>query len=81
MSPTRATGRKTAIVVAVAAVMAPATSLTPDEDRLRLLLAEREVPLDVLDDDDRVVDDAADGDRDRAEREDVEGVPRHPACR
>jgi hypothetical protein len=32
------------------------------------------VPLDVLDDDDRVVDDAADRDRERAEREDVERV-------
>ncbi len=43
-------------------------------DRRRLVDAGDEVALDVLDDDDRVVDDATDRDGERAEREDVERV-------
>ena len=64
----------TATVVTVDAVIASATSLRPVEDRLQLALAEAEVPLDVLDHDDRVVDDASDRDRDRSEGEHVERV-------
>ena len=46
----------------------------PGLDGIQLVLAEAQVPLDVLDHDDRVVDHAADRDRQRAEREDVERV-------
>lgn len=42
------------------------------EDRLLALLAVAEVPLDVLQDHDRVIDDAADGDGERAQRQHVE---------
>ena len=46
----------------------------PGALRTRAVVAEREVSLDVLDDHDRVVDHAPDGDRERAQREDVERV-------
>ena len=44
------------------------------QDRVQLVGVADDVPLDVLDDDDRVVDHAADRDRERAEGEDVERV-------
>ncbi len=80
-SPTRPIGRNTATVVRVEDVTAPATSLTAVRIGLRALLAVAEVPLDVLQDHDRVVDDAADGDGERAEGQHVERVGRASTAR
>ena len=81
MSLTRASGRKTATVVTVEAVTAAATSRTPALMASSFVFAEPQVPLDVLDHDDRVVDHAADRDRQRAEGEHVERVAGRAACR
>ncbi len=47
-------------------------------DRIQLGLAKPDMPLDVLDHDDRVVDDSPDRDRECAERDDVERVAEDP---
>ena len=73
-SPTKAIGRKTATVVRVEAVMAPATSRMEVRIAVIFGFAVAEVPLDVLDDHDRVVHHAADRDGQRAEGQDVQRV-------
>ena len=70
--PTKPIGRNTATVVSVVAVIAPATSRGPLRDRRPAVLAHRAVAVDVLEHDDRVVDDPPDGDREAAQGHDVE---------
>ena len=71
MPPMKATGRKTAMRDSVVAMTARPISLVPRdgghvERRLALLL---DVPEDVLEHDDRVVDHDPDGQREREERD------------
>ena len=73
--PTKPSGRKTATVVSVPTVIAPATSRGPLSDGRQAVVAEGPVAVDVLEDDDRVVDHPADGDREAAEGHDVDGDP------
>ena len=73
--PAKPSGRKTATVVNVLAVIAPATSRGPCEDGRHPVVAERPMAVDVLEDDDRIVDHPADGDREAAEGQDVQRDP------
>ena len=76
MPPTKPSGRKTATVVRVLLVMAPATSRVPDQHGVADGLAPGPVPVDVLEHHDGVVDHAADGHRQAAQRDDVDGQAR-----
>ena len=73
--PAKPSGRNTATVVKVLAVIAPATSRGPSGDGLQSIVAEGTVAVDVLEDDDRIVDDATDGHRQPTERQDVQRDP------
>ena len=77
--PTKPSGRNTPTVVSVVAVIAPATSLGPLIDAVEPVLAQRAVAVDVLEHDDRVVDDPSHGDREAAQGHDVEGDAGRPA--
>ena len=70
--PAKPSGRKTATVVSVLrGDRAGDLARTLDHGR-QPIVAERPVAIDVLEHDDRVVDDASDRDRETAEREDVQ---------
>ena len=70
--PTKPSGRNTPTVVTVAAVIAPATSLRTVDRGSEAVFAHGAVSVDVLEHDDRVVDDASDGDREAAQGQDVQ---------
>jgi hypothetical protein len=73
---TKTMGTKTASVVSVEARIAPQTSLLPIVGRLAAGVALLDAPVDVLEHDDRVVDDHAHREGESRERDDVERPPR-----
>ena len=68
----KSTGKKTTMVVMVETKIGMATSWAAASTACLPVLPQREVPVDVLELDDRVVDEPPDAEREAAEREDVE---------